>query len=592
MLSQRLSRLSLALLSIGFAHAVVAGPVITDAQADNQAAAWVKQMTLDEKIQMVHGVGMPSPVGGASYIPGIARLGIPALASADSAGGVGGLNVPKSPATQFPAPLALAASWDPGLAYRYGAQIARELRALGFGEGLGGGIDLAREPRNGRTFEYLGEDPWLAGRMAAARTQGTQSQDVIATVKHFAANDQETQRFSSNSIIDERTLRELSLLPFEIAVKQGRVGNVMCSYNLVNGAKACQNGVLLTDILKNEWGFKGTVQSDWMMAVTDTVPAALAGLDEEEPGSQDDNALSFGVHSHYNQWLKAAVQNGQVPISRLNDMVARKLRTMLKLGIVAQPPKAGGYIDVAAGHALARQSAEQSMVLLKNNHATLPIDARAVRSIVLIGGHADVGVLAGGGSGGSGVQSSGAAPSPDNAVACLQPNSSIGNVHMMTGCATWFKSSPLAAIKARAPGVDVRYVDGGDASGGRGRRAGRHGDCVRNPVEQRRHGSVVAGAAQPTNRSRQSGLRSGCADPRSGRARQAHRGGPGKWHGADYALAEPGFGAARCLVSGGGRCSGAGAGTVWRREPIGKIAADFSAARRRPAAKDHQPSLG
>jgi len=464
MLSQRLSRLSLALLSIGFAHAVVAGPVITDAQADNQAAAWVKQMTLDEKIQMVHGVGMPSPVGGASYIPGIARLGIPALASADSAGGVGGLNVPKSPATQFPAPLALAASWDPGLAYRYGAQIARELRALGFGEGLGGGIDLAREPRNGRTFEYLGEDPWLAGRMAAARTQGTQSQDVIATVKHFAANDQETQRFSSNSIIDERTLRELSLLPFEIAVKQGRVGNVMCSYNLVNGAKACQNGVLLTDILKNEWGFKGTVQSDWMMAVTDTVPAALAGLDEEEPGSQDDNALSFGVHSHYNQWLKAAVQNGQVPISRLNDMVARKLRTMLKLGIVAQPPKAGGYIDVAAGHALARQSAEQSMVLLKNNHATLPIDARAVRSIVLIGGHADVGVLAGGGSGGSGVQSSGAAPSPDNAVACLQPNSSIGNVHMMTGCATWFKSSPLAAIKARAPGVDVRYVDGGDAS--------------------------------------------------------------------------------------------------------------------------------
>jgi len=170
MLSQRLSRLSLALLSIGFAHAVVAGPVITDAQADNQAAAWVKQMTLDEKIQMVHGVGMPSPVGGASYIPGIARLGIPALASADSAGGVGGLNVPKSPATQFPAPLALAASWDPGLAYRYGAQIARELRALGFGEGLGGGIDLAREPRNGRTFEYLGEDPWLAGRMAAART--------------------------------------------------------------------------------------------------------------------------------------------------------------------------------------------------------------------------------------------------------------------------------------------------------------------------------------------------------------------------------------------------------------------------------------
>jgi beta-glucosidase len=283
---------------------------------------------------------------------------------------------------------------------------------------------------------------------------------VIATVKHFAANDQESKRFTSNSIIDERTLRELSLLPFEIAVKEGQVGNVMCSYNLLNGIKACQNPYLLTDTLKNEWGFKGTVQSDWIMAVNETVPAAMAGLDEEEPGSADDNTVQFGVHSHFNQWLKAAVQSGQVPMSRLDDMVARKLRTMVRIGIVANPPRAGGIIDVPAARALARKVAEQSMVLLKNHQAALPLDPNAAQSIVVIGGHADVGVLAGGGSGGSGVQSSGAAPSGNNPVACLEPKSSVGDMHMMTGCATYFASSPLAALKARAPRATIRYLDG------------------------------------------------------------------------------------------------------------------------------------
>jgi beta-glucosidase len=460
----RMSLLSLALLSIGFTGAQPA-LAASDAAADAQAAAWVKQLTLDEKIQLVHGAGMGvSPVGGASYIPGIARLGIPPLASADSAGGVGGLNVPESKATQFPAPIALAASWDPLLAHAYGAQIARELRALGFGEGLGGGVNLAREPRNGRTFEYMGEDPVLAGQLIAARIQGTQQQQVIATVKHFAANDQETKRFTSNSIIDERTMREITLLPFEIAVKDGGVGNVMCSYNLINGIKACQNPYLLTDTLKNEWGFKGTVQSDWIMAVNDTVPAAMAGLDEEEPGSANDNTLAFGVHSHFNQWLKAAVASGQVPMSRLDDMVARKLRTLVKTGIVANPPKAGGTIDVASARALARKVAEQSMVLLKNQHAALPLNPDVAQTVLVIGGHADVGVLAGGGSGGSGVQSSGAAPSPDNPVTCLDPKSSLGDMHMMTGCATYFKSSPLAALKARAPKTTFIYLDGKDAT--------------------------------------------------------------------------------------------------------------------------------
>jgi beta-glucosidase len=432
------------------------------AQADAQARKWVSQLTLDEKIRLVHGVGMPSPMGGAGYIPGVPRLGIPGLASADSSGGVGGLNVPDSPVTLFPSPLALAASWDTGLAYRYGAQIADELRALGFAQGLGGGVNLAREPRNGRTFEYLGEDPLLAGRMSAARSLGTRSRNVIATVKHFAGNDQETDRFQSNSIVDERTLHELTLLPFEIAVREGKVGNVMCAYNKLNGQKACENKSLLSDTLKGRWGFRGTVQSDWIMAVTDTVAAANAGLDEEQPGSQNDYAQQFGVYSHFNQRLKQAVLDGRVPRARLDDMVERKLRTMLETGIVARPPHAGGRIDGAAGHALAREVAESSIVLLKNEANALPLDAHRLRRIVVIGGHADQGMLEGGGSGGAGVQSSGNAPSPHNAVACLRPDSSIGSMHLMSGCATWLKTSPLAALRARAPGVEIDYLDGSD----------------------------------------------------------------------------------------------------------------------------------
>ncbi len=232
----------------------------------------------------------------------------------------------------------MAASWDTQLAYDYGAQIGKELRTIGFTEGLGGGVDLARELRNGRTFEYMGEDPVLAGYMIAARTTGTQDQKVVATIKHYAANDQETNRFTSNSIIDERTLRELHLLPFEIGVKNGQPGNIMCSYNLLNGTKACENKYLLTDVLKTEWGFKGKVQSDWFEALTDTVRGANAGLDEEEGGSTDDSTGFYGIATYFNQKLKAAVQNGSVAQSRLDDMVQRKLRTLIRLAYsIARP---------------------------------------------------------------------------------------------------------------------------------------------------------------------------------------------------------------------------------------------------------------
>lgn len=427
-------------------------PTGPDAIADSRAAALVAQMTTAEKIQLVHGVGIPNAglggpypagVNGAGYIPGISRLGIPGLAMADSAGGV---NVANSNATALPAPVALAASWDPTLANAYGARIATELRVLGYGEGLGGGVNLTREPRDGRTFEYMGEDPVLTGTMSAARTIGTQAQKVIATIKHYAMNDQETNRMTSNSVVDERTMRETELLAFELGVTQGTPGNVMCSYNLVNGVYACENPYLLTSVLKNEWGFKGVVQSDWT-ATHSTVASALAGLDEEEPGDIGGGASipGFTITSYFNTALANAVSAGSVPMSRLNDMVQRKLRTMIRWGVFDSPPTTGGTVDQSAGNALALQVAQQSSVLLKNAVASgdtqpvLPLSAAGLSSIVVIGGHADAGVLSGGGSG---------------AVPAAAGNAVSGCVSaspLLSTCATWYKSAPWLRSRPRPP---------------------------------------------------------------------------------------------------------------------------------------------
>ncbi|RQZ58516.1 beta-glucosidase [Burkholderia cepacia] len=444
-------------------HAGPVAPADPDAAADQRAAALAAQLTTDEKLQLVHGTGLPAldlggpfpadALNGASYIPGVPRLGIPAVSSADSAGGV---NVKNARVTALPAPVALAATWDPALAGTYGTRIALELRALGFAEGLGGGVNLAREPRNGRTFEYMGEDPVLAGTLSAARTQATQAQKVIATIKHFAFNDQETNRMTIDSVVDERTMREAELLAFEIGVKDGQPGNVMCSYNKLNGVYACENPYLLATVLKNEWGFKGVVQSDWG-ATHSTVAAVQAGLDEEEPGAADDNNAPLG--SFFNTKLRAALQAGSVSAARLNDMVQRKLRTLIRIGVMDAPPKPGGAIDEAAGNADALAIARQSAVLLKNAAApgdaqpVLPLAAGALKSVVVIGGHADAGVLSGGGSG--------AVPAIDgNAVTtCQQPADTL-----FGGCATWYKSAPLAAIRAKAPNAAVSYLDGTDAN--------------------------------------------------------------------------------------------------------------------------------
>jgi len=434
-----------------------------DTDATARANGLLAKMTQDEKVSLVHGAGFfTSPIGGGGYVPGIERLGIPPVNYADSSSGI---NLSGKNTTPLPATLALAASWDPALAHRYGTLIGSELRTLGFAGGLGGGTNLAREPRNGRTFEYLGEDPLLAGTLLAERTKGTQSQHVLGMAKHFAVNGQETDRFNSNSVVSERVLRELYLRPFEIAVKDGQPAIVMCAYNKVNGEKACENKHLLSDILKGEWGFDGYVQSDWVMAVTDTARAANSGTDEEEPGSaNDDEPGLMGRGTWFNQKLKAALHNGQVAPERLDDMVRRKLTMLYRHGIMDTPPVPGGQVDRAAGDALALYAAESSMVLLKNSpqagagaRAPLPLDDRQLHNVVVVGGHADAGVMGGGGSA--------SVPARDgNAVPCRTPGAKDPVIHIFDLCAIWHTSSPLQAIRARLPGATVTYFDGSDAA--------------------------------------------------------------------------------------------------------------------------------
>jgi beta-glucosidase len=414
---------------------------------DQRADLVIKEMTLDEKIQLVHGAGFPGfgPTepsivrsnGGGGFVPGIPRLGLPDLNMDDSAVGVGGGARKGRYSTALPSSLALASSWDTTLAREDGALIGRELADEGFNVSLGGGVDITREPRNGRNFEYLGEDPVLAGTMVAHWIQGVNSQGIISDIKHYAVNDQETGRYFANAIIDKRAMRESDLLAFEIGVEQGNPGMVMCSYNLINGVHACENDYTLTQVLKKDWGFKGWVISDWF-GTHSTVKAALAGLDQEEPGGR-----------YFSSELKKAVETGKVPVSRLDDMVHRIVRTEFASGIIdhPQPTKVP---DVFEGFRFAQRAAEETIVLLKNSGGQLPLDPGAVKSIAVIGGHADVGVLSGGGS---------AQVDPAGGNAVPQPNLGRGIVGILSQV-VFHPSSPLAGIRDVATDAKVTYDPG------------------------------------------------------------------------------------------------------------------------------------
>lgn len=407
---------------------------------DERAEALLARMTLDEKLQLLHGALTdynPGPLGTAGYIPGIARLGIPALHFADGSVGVGNQ---VGQATVLPSSIASAATWDVALAYDYGWVIGHQLRAYGINVNLGGNVNLAgREPRCGRTFEMKGEDPLLAGRITAAHVRAIQDQGVIGGVKHFALNDQETGRFTADVRISERGARESDLLAFEIALRESDAQSVMCSYNLVGGIYACENSWLLNEVLKGEWGFRGFVMSDWY-ATHSSVKAALAGLDQEQPGG-----YVFG--GQRDRSLKDAVQDGSLPEARLNDMARRVLRAMFAVGLFEQagvrPP-----LDLARSEAIAQRVAEEGSVLLVN-HGLLPLDAGSLRSIAVIGGHADAGVLTGGGS---------AQVTPTGGPALWFP----APCPPCWGAIVWAPSSPLRAIRAMAPRADVQFHSGDD----------------------------------------------------------------------------------------------------------------------------------
>jgi len=414
---------------------------------DRRAELLAGHMTLDEKISLLHGGGWGSlfdpnarparSLGGAGFIPGIPRLGIPDLQMSDAAVGVARGAAFGRYSTPLPSAVAEAATWDLKMAAEYGALIGSELRDQGFNMSLGGGVNLTREPRNGRNFEYRGEDPILAGRIAGADMKALQEQGVIGDLKHYALNDQENGRNYVNIKIGERAMRETDLLAFEIALKESNAGAVMCSYNLLNGTYACENSYLLNDVLKKAWGFRGFVISDWG-ATHSTVKAAMAGLDMEMPGDE-----------YFGEALKKAVQAGEVPQSRLDDMVRRILRTEFAVGLFDKPAERQ-VPDIFRGFDVAQRVAEQGSVLLKNG-GLLPLSAARLRSIAVIGSHADIAVLSGGGS---------AQVDPPGGNAVEQPRRE--GLEGIFGRVVWHRSSPLKAIRAKAPGVKVEYDPGDD----------------------------------------------------------------------------------------------------------------------------------
>jgi beta-glucosidase len=409
--------------------------------AEQRAELALKEMTLDEKILLVHGEGFAhegraTPEqkkqqllgnGGVGLAVAPVRMGLPVIDMSDAAYGVRSSAANGRYSTALPSNLGSAASWDPQAACAYGTLIGSELRAQGFNMTLGGGTNLTREPRNGRTFEYMGEDPLLAGIMVGNRIQCEGAQHVISDIKHYAVNDQESGRTNVDVHISEKAMRESDLLAFQIGIRVGHPDAVMCSYNGVNGEYACENKYLLTDVLRTDLGFKGFVLSDWG-GTHSTEKASAAGLDMEQPGE-----VWYGAK------LKEAVVAGRVPMAELDEHVRRILWSEFTSGVVDHPQHKF-LVDPQAGFDTARRTEEQSIVLLKNRGNVLPLIGTTVKSVAVIGGRADYGTISGGGS------AQVDAPGDPDAGKWQKK--------------VWFPDSPLEAMRAKAPGVHWTFSAG------------------------------------------------------------------------------------------------------------------------------------
>lgn len=361
---------------------------------EQRAALLVGAMTLPQKQQQLVG-NQPEIVPelpqcrGARHVRGIASLAIPTLRITNGPVGIGqndcvdpsvmgfaAFTDPSSAkATALPSGMAIAASFDPAVASEFGNVVGTEANNLALQVFEAPGINMARIPVLGRNFEYFGEDPYLTGTMAVAEIKAVQAKGVIAMAKHFAANEQETNRMTIQETVDRRVLREIYLLPFEMAVKDGDTAAVMCSYNSVNGFQACENKELLTDVLRNQWGFKGYVQSDFF-AVRSTASSMLAGLDHLMP---------FPAPFWSPDELNAALAAGQLQVSDLDRALLRRYTQMFRMGIFERQPLVQTPIDFAAGGVKARAIGVQSAVLLQNDNQVLPFDAKALRNVVVIG---------------------------------------------------------------------------------------------------------------------------------------------------------------------------------------------------------------
>lgn len=427
--------LTLCFLVSTFTLAPAQEPAPSPAEIERRVESILGRMTLEEKIDILGGVD-------GFFIRGFPHLGIPRMKMADGPLGVRNFG----PATAFAGGIALAATWNPKLAGRVGSEIGRDARAKGVHFLLGPGVNIYRAPMNGRNFEYFGEDPFLASRLTVDYIKGVQSQGVSATVKHFMGNNSEFDRHRTDSIIDERTMREIYLPAFEAAVKEARVGAIMNSYNLVNGEHASQNKFLLTDVAKREWGFDGIMMSDWS-GTYDGVAAANAGQDLEMPS---------GAHMSRKDLLPA-IEQGKVSVATIDDKVRRILRTAVRFSWLDrdQTDRSVPRFN-QQGRRVALDAARESLVLLKNDRNLLPLDKGKTKTVAIIGPVAYPAVPVGGGS---------ARVEPFVAVSYLEGVSNYlgtsGRVHYNRGVptlgeivdATDFSTAPTGG----SPGLNAEY---------------------------------------------------------------------------------------------------------------------------------------